>query len=134
MHPVNISKEGDRQQEEEMKKWLQALVLAKLNAKTRQMRFAKKEKDSKQDEKIGCGNRLKWIIEPTCNNAYLMIQKAAQNKGKPFKTIKRVKGLIPLCEQHIEKICLVYQEFSEDYNANINDSVHLELLFVFFSL
>lgn len=61
-----------------------------------------------------------------------MIQKAAQNKGKPFKTIKRVKGLIPLCEQHIEKICLVYQEFSEDYNANINDSVHLELLFVFF--
>lgn len=132
MHPVNISKEGDRQQEEEMKKWLQALVLAKLNAKTRQMRFAKKEKDSKRDEKIECGNRLKWIIEPTCNNAYLMIQKAAQNKGKPFKTIKRVKGLIPLCEQHIEKICLVYQEFSEDYNANINDSVHLELLFVFF--
>lgn len=60
-----------------------------------------------------------------------MIQKAAQNKGKPFKTIKRMKGLIPLCEQHIEKICLVYQEFSEDYNANINDSVHLEL-FVFF--
>lgn len=78
MHPVNISKEGDRQEEEEMKKWLQVLVLAKLNAKTRQMRFAKKEEDSKRDEKIECGNRLKWIIEPTCNNAYLMIQKAAQ--------------------------------------------------------
>lgn len=44
MHPVNISKEGDRQQEEEVKKWQQALVLAKLNAKTRQMRFAQKKK------------------------------------------------------------------------------------------
>lgn len=41
--------------------------------------WAKMEKiaNGKWSERNECGNRLKWIIGPTCNNTYLMTQKAA---------------------------------------------------------
>lgn len=68
----------------------------------------KKIANGKWGERNECGSRLKWIIGPTCNNTYLMIQKAAQNKDKWFKTIKRVTRSMPQ-EWHTEKICRVYQ-------------------------
>lgn len=47
MPPVNISKEGQRQREEEMKKSLQLLALAEPYGTSRQVRFPRNEKDSK---------------------------------------------------------------------------------------
>lgn len=43
------------------------------------------------------------MIGPTCNDMYLVIQKAAKNRSKTFKTIKRVKGLMSLLSGILRK-------------------------------